>query len=71
MSDVTLKEFNSVHGHIVIVRRADGVYSFRHIARGDPRVDGKPGPYCGLYDSVDTAETEARSRYPWLNENSN
>jgi hypothetical protein len=25
-----------------------------------------PGPDCGIYDSADTAENEARQRVPWL-----
>jgi len=25
-----------------------------------------PGPDCGIYDSADIAETEARQRVPWL-----
>jgi len=27
---------------------------------------GPPGPDCGIYDSADTAESEARQRVPWL-----
>jgi hypothetical protein len=27
---------------------------------------GKTGPDCGIYDSPDTAEMEARQRVPWL-----
>jgi len=27
---------------------------------------GPPGPDCGIYDSADTAENEARQRVPWL-----
>ena len=27
---------------------------------------GPPGPDCGIYDSADTAESEARLRVPWL-----
>ena len=32
---------------------------------------GMPGPDCGIYDSADTAETEARQRVPWLRQQSN
>jgi hypothetical protein len=71
MSDVTVKEFISADQHVVILRRGDGIYSFRFIAKGDCRTEGMAGPYCGLYDSAETAETEARSRCSWLNENSN
>lgn len=27
---------------------------------------GTPGPECGLYDSLETAESEARGRIVWL-----
>jgi hypothetical protein len=27
---------------------------------------GPPGPDCGIYDTADTAENEARQRVPWL-----
>jgi hypothetical protein len=27
---------------------------------------GPPGPDCGIYDTADTAEDEARQRVPWL-----
>jgi hypothetical protein len=27
---------------------------------------GPAGPDCGIYDSADTAESEARQRVPWL-----
>ncbi len=35
---------------------------------GEERSDawGPPGPECGIYDSADTAESEARQRVPWL-----
>jgi hypothetical protein len=32
---------------------------------------GTPGPDCGIYDSADTAETEARQRVPWLRQQFN
>jgi len=40
---------------------------------GDVREEvwGPPGPDCGIYDSADTAETEARQRVPWLRQQSN
>jgi hypothetical protein len=71
MNDAVLKEIVAEEGHCVIVRRTDGIYSFRFISHGNACTEGMPGPYCGLYDSADTAETEARSRYPWLNRHSN
>lgn len=27
---------------------------------------GPPGPDCGIYDTTDSAETEAHERVPWL-----
>jgi hypothetical protein len=65
MGDVTIKELNSQGRHVVIVRREDGIFSFRCL------FEGAPGPYCGLYDSAETAETEARSRFPRLNLDAN
>jgi hypothetical protein len=32
---------------------------------------GPLGPDCGIYDSADTAETEARQRVPWLRQQFN
>jgi hypothetical protein len=32
---------------------------------------GPAGPDCGIYDSADTAETEARQRVPWLKQQLN
>jgi hypothetical protein len=32
---------------------------------------GPPGPDCGIYDSADTAETEARLSVPWLRQQFN
>jgi len=71
--DRLIKEFISTDRirRVWIVQRDDGIYSYRCLWYGDPRIAGKAGPYCGLYDSADTAETEARSNVPWLNECSN
>lgn len=49
---------------VVIVRRADIVFTYRREWHGE-------GGWCcgldlGLYDSADTAETEARMRIGWL-----
>jgi hypothetical protein len=56
---------------VVISRRADGVYTYRHQLIDPERANdedpwGRPGPECGLYDSSDTAETEAMQRVEWL-----
>jgi hypothetical protein len=55
---------------VVVIRRADGLYTFRY-QWAAPNVNapwGPMGPDCGVYDSVDTAETEAMLRTDWLNE---
>jgi hypothetical protein len=38
------------------------------ISASDEREEawGPPGPDCGIYDSADMAESEARQRVPWL-----
>lgn len=49
---------------VLIVRRADGVYTYRREWYG---ADGWSGALdLGLYDSADTAEAEARMRIDWL-----
>jgi hypothetical protein len=71
--DHLLKEFISADGlqRVWIVERADGAFSYRMIWNGDPEIAGKPGPCCGIYDSAEIAESEARARVPWLAEISN
>ena len=69
MADQLLKRFLSDDGSkaVLIVRRDDGVFSYRCVwYDADPRTDGMPGPYCGLYDSPATAEFEALCRVTWL-----
>jgi hypothetical protein len=67
---------------VLIVQRPDGSFSYRrqwlhNAERTHPdsppgqvyEMDGEwgpPGPYCGIYDSTETAENEACSRVPWL-----
>ena len=54
---------------VLIVRRNDGLYSYRlqlNIKRGEVSEWDQAGPYCGIYDAADTAETEAASRVNWL-----
>ncbi|GLK78856.1 hypothetical protein [Methylopila turkensis] len=50
---------------VVILERADGAYTFcrQWLENG---VWGDLGPAVGIYDSVWTAECEARDRTPWL-----
>lgn len=54
---------------VLVVRRADGLYSYR--LQWAEQLDGQvawggPGPYCGLYDSQETAEAEALGRVVWF-----
>ena len=54
---------------MLIMRRSDGHYTFRH--QWVERIDGADswGPMgldCGIYDSIDTAEAEAMQRTKWL-----
>jgi hypothetical protein len=52
---------------VLIVQRVDGAFTYRHevlVADGEASV----GPDCGIYDSAETAEAEARSRVSDLNE---
>ena len=59
---------------VLILQRPDGAFTYRRQWRSDtpqPTSDdderwSPPGPDCGIYDSRDTAETEARQRIPWL-----
>jgi hypothetical protein len=73
MMDRLLKEFISADGlqRVWVVERKDGAFSYRRIWDDNSEVSGMPGPYCGIYDSAETAEAEARSRVPWLAEISN
>jgi len=52
---------------VLIVERGDGAFTYRvefRVADGEPSV----GPDCGIYDSAEAAESEARSRVSDLNE---
>lgn len=52
---------------VLIVERADGAFTYRLAtlaADDEPSV----GPDCGIFDSAETAEAEARSRVLDLNE---
>jgi hypothetical protein len=50
---------------VIIVRRADGRFTYRRQERNGP--DWGPATVdSGVYDSADTAEIEARQREPWL-----
>ena len=52
---------------VLVVRRADGLMTYRR--QWIDQASGQwssPGPDCGLYDSVETAEAEARAKVWWL-----
>ena len=59
---------------VLILQRQDGAFTYRRQWRSEtsqPVSDDEenwsaPGPDCGIYDALDTAESEARQRVPWL-----
>lgn len=55
---------------ILILQRADGRFTYCKQSRAtDPAAEDswdRPGPDLGIYDSLLTAETEARQRVGWL-----
>lgn len=63
MAERTLKTLSGVNAdeRVVIVQRRDGAFTYRVVFL---LADGKisVGPDCGIYDSAETAESEARSR---------
>jgi hypothetical protein len=67
LDEVIVREISDPSGNrrVLLVRRADGRFTYRCQER-----DGEDwGPMSldmGVYDSADTAETEARQREPWL-----
>jgi hypothetical protein len=73
VTDTLINEITSEDGahRILIVRRPDGLYSYRHVQDDLPEIAGVPGPYCGVYDTAETAGREARARVPWLRRISN
>lgn len=69
MREETIKEIPDASGHrrVLIVRRSDGRFTYRRQEKGDDGW-GPPTIDAGVYDSVDTAEMEARQRVLWLRE---
>ena len=67
MQEETVKEIADVSGdrRVLIVRRCDGRFTYRRQERSDDGW-GPPTIDAGVYDSVETAETEARQRISWL-----
>lgn len=49
----------------LIEERQDGIVTFR-MQWMERHGWGQLGPECGLYDSLETAENEARGRIAWL-----
>ena len=67
MAEVVIREILDTNRmrRVIIVRREDGRFTYRR----QDKVEGKWGPAtidAGIYDSADSAETEARQREPWL-----
>lgn len=72
MTDQILKTITDPTGEhrVHIVLRPDGVYSYRLeflVITDAGTVWGGHGPYCGLYDSAETAQSEAVLRVWWSN----
>ena len=60
-----VKTLKGEREHVLIVRTKEGVFTYRRLALlADDW--GVPGPDAGTYDSVETAEREARARVRWL-----
>ena len=51
---------------ILVVERADGLFSYKKQVADRTGAWGTAGPPCGVYDSPDTAIAEAQQRVWWL-----
>ncbi len=52
---------------VLLITRMGGLTTYRlQSKRSASGQWGSPGPDCGLYDSLETAEAEARARVWWL-----
>jgi len=51
---------------IVVVERDDGLFTYQKQVAERDGAWGSPGPACGVYDSPETALSEARLRVWWL-----
>lgn len=65
MTEQVIKVIEQLKSRVLIVRRADGAFTYRR-QWSEGNSWGEPGPDCGIYDSAETAESEARSRVWWL-----
>jgi hypothetical protein len=52
---------------VLVIERDDGAFTYRHETLDEEGVSSI-GPACGIYDSAEIAEAEARSRASSLNE---
>jgi hypothetical protein len=52
---------------VIIVRRDDGLITYQRQWQ-EMGGWGDPGPDCGIYESQETAEAEAKSRIWWVRE---
>jgi len=65
MIEQTVKIIERCRSRVYIVRRADGAYTYRkQLSAGDGW--GPMSLDSGIYDSAETAESEARLRVWWL-----
>ena len=65
MIEQTVKIIERRRSRVCIVRRTDGAYIYRkQWSSGDGW--GPMSVDCGIYDSAETAESEARSKVWWL-----
>ncbi len=53
---------------VLIIERADGLFTYRMQTHFRKTGWSAPGPDCGLYPDPDTAEDEARSRVWWMSD---
>jgi hypothetical protein len=67
MDEHTVKIITSPNAEerVLIVCRADGAYTYRR-QQFNSAEWSEVGPDCGIYDTSETAEVEARCRIPWL-----
>lgn len=65
MTETTIRVLTGERERVLILQRPDRAYTYRRQRIG-PDGWNPPGPACGLYDSAETAEVEARVRWPWL-----
>ena len=65
MAEQIIKVIERLKSRVLIVRRADGVFTYRK-QWSEGSSWGTAGPDIGVYDTAETAEKEARSSVWWL-----